>query len=182
MNKHSVLLRGGTAGVNMLMLVMWHDWKKTRITSANAIPFDFIFSSPVMRGQQLSELSVYLGNGNMNWAGRRSQRQKMGGVWAAYSVEIRWYSVMQNEFIIEVRNSHCWGSRFLCDKRPEWQIGGETLSFPVLQKQPQYQDISREAGKTEMGRNVKDKSTSQRSKCQEFCVNPPYGVTFGISI
>lgn len=129
MNKCSVLLRGGTDGVNMLMLVMWHDWKKTRITSANAIPFDFIFSSPVMRGQQLSELSVYPGNSNMNWAGRRSQRQKMGGVWAAYSVEIRWYSVMQNEFIIEVRNSHCWGSRFLCDKRPEWQIGGKHFHF-----------------------------------------------------
>lgn len=57
--KRSVLLRGGMAGVNMLMLVMWHDCKKTRIMSANhfAIPLDFIFSSPVMRGQELSELS-----------------------------------------------------------------------------------------------------------------------------
>lgn len=50
---------------------------------------------------------------------------------------------------------------------------GETLSFPVLQKQPQYQDISREAGKTEMVRNVKDKSTSQRSKMPGILCQPP---------
>lgn len=76
------------------------------------------------------------------------KREREGGK-RAYSAEIRWYSpFVQNEFIRGVRDSHCWESRFLCDKGWQRQIGGtKRVSFPVLQRQRQYQGrISREAG------------------------------------
>lgn len=65
----------------------------------------------------------------------------------AYSAEIRWYSpFVQNEFIRGVRDSHFREGFCVIKGGSDRLEGKKRVSFPVLQRQRQYQGISRDAG------------------------------------
>lgn len=66
--------------------------------------------------QQLYELRRQEKRAMEKW-GRERERECVREKRGPFSAEIRWYSPFaQNEFIRGVRDSHCWESRFLCDK------------------------------------------------------------------
>lgn len=68
--------------------------------------------------QQLYELTRQEKGAMEKWKRERErERDCVEEKRGPFSAEIRWYSPFaQNEFIRGVRDSHCWESRFLCDK------------------------------------------------------------------
>lgn len=91
----------------------------------------------------------------------------------AYSAEIRWYSpFLQNEFIRGVRDSHCWDSRFLCDKGLGRRIGGEKKGFISCSSEAAAVSGDQLSGWIEENWRDRERTdgASKRSKCQDFSV------------